>query len=1605
MASYAQIAQKTFSFDREDDTTRQWQFTFEKKNGTAQSFDIPIIEDVEVIQGNRSDAPNKPFKTHKANFTLNGVSESLITEITGAGLRDIRVTIVDTATSKTVFEGFVLPEFKKYSLYTDVQQVKVRCYGALADLDKISILPSQTITLDAFASDIATALDLDRELDVYSALHHDGALSSDPLPLDISFSEDDASGNDDEATLLDSLKSVMTALGWQAFQRNGRLIFADLYDRFNTPTTLNKHESDGLGGYTNTTENVEVSLDQTNILVDGERQDLTPVIALQQRHNLVNRDAAVFTDPSPHNQVKDTEGEHEMTLGMALEGDVITASMSGELITQPQETGSSGTNKFARIEIRDFITGDTFYFDPTGSGSWTLTETFLTDSFSFDPESAVPDSFSFSDTLPPVPENMLAALVIVTTCDPVMTTGSRVQILRNEFDSISVSISYADEDAQITHLYESASGAQAGDTLQGNTFAGDNDTHTIAQALQYSGTGTSLWNSPTGNGTLGAVVAERVGAIAVGKGVEFTVVIRDTTDIDLLSVVKIEDNDASILTCLPVEIRHRIGAGYYRVLLRQAFNGVTTTSNTYVSGVTTQAGTSTGGGTGGGGTGGLTVTQGDARYFRQINNLSEGTPATMLTNLGLTATAAELNRLDGTLATVQSNLGLKDGTAILDLASLTTGPVTGTTADFSGDVSMAGMTATGATINGQVGISTTPINNARLSVSGGAASNFIAINTASDSSTPFGILFSTGNYGYVVVNKTSSDGLEISALNTGKIKLGFNTDAAYGTSVFTEVARVLPEGLAVGLTTIPTGASIATLDYIDVLSADSDYIMRSRNDSVVGDLFQFYIKHVSGNVEIGNDRGDLALTSTIGTDNFVSQLTGWRGTYAGDWDVRSLFTDELRAKAFTADITQALAGSDFLTRSVAILDTDFTVPWGQKIVAVDTTNEVFEVVGDHTANVAVSNTLFVRESTGNDGTFTVASVTFNGGSGNTEITVNEDVTDATADGYIGKQGTISVEDLPGQNDIAVFTASDWIRLRIFDRSGSGLTIGDAWGLVTGYTDQADGTQDWTFTALDSGFVAGQDIFKGSIVLDYGQSGDGYIERTVLDDQGSPYSQVVTWTGNPIDNKTVKTRTGILDGIANASGAGFYGENTFLTESLLAGDLTKVSNYLEFASGVLTVNAEAFDLSATNILIDSALDRAKFGDATKFIDWNAGALSIASTVFDLNATTLVLENTTPKLALGASADTLGLSSASDTGTYLNGSGHVRIGTTDASGNLSKGFKFDGTNVRLESGNATIGAISGSFGPAGVLTYNATEVGLAGFTANTTRIEKTGNSDLYIGESLSTLSAEKQMLVGFWRDQANVSPFPILRIRAEDTPGGANFVQMHFDTNSNWGIQGNVDGTQVFGLGSSNFIGGTFFDANDLWLGSATKANATVLLDGVNGQIVTDSIGTIVISPSTVAAFTSNAEAPSITDEFFLETISRSANGSDSTSSTKRRSTFIKRFGADIILVHGVARQGGVDGGGAAIVERTSKIIATFTNRNPDATDSPVTGSTEISSTTDVQFSFQVDVSSLTNNDIIEVEIKAESSINISSYDSGTYTTETHLREDVDAQTSS
>lgn len=204
------------------------------------------------------------------------------------------------------------------------------------------------------------------------------------------------------------------------------------------------------------------------------------------------------------------------------------------------------------------------------------------------------------------------------------------------------------------------------------------------------------------------------------------------------------------------------------------------------------------------------------------------------------------------------------------------------------------------------------------------------------------------------------------------------------------------------------------------------------------------------------------------SDNYASQTTGWGITYAGAADFRYGYFDELHAKAFIADLEQALAGGQIISKSVAIIAADFTAP----AAGGTATLWVEDLPG--ASNMAVFQSGDI-----------VRLRTFSRGSGSLTI----------ADCW----GTVT-------NYTDGSGANDGLQSWTFTRS----TGGNAGSMSAGTTVEKGSL------ALDYG-TSGNGFYEVNAI-------DGAWAAN------SPYSQIVTWTTHPATGKSVKVRTGNLKGI-------------------------------------------------------------------------------------------------------------------------------------------------------------------------------------------------------------------------------------------------------------------------------------------------------------------------------------------------------------------------------------------------------------------------------------------------------------------------------------------
>lgn len=126
----------------------------------------------------------------------------------------------------------------------------------------------------------------------------------------------------------------------------------------------------------------------------------------------------------------------------------------------------------------------------------------------------------------------------------------------------------------------------------------------------------------------------------------------------------------------------------------------------------------------------------------------------------------------------------------------------------------------------------------------------------------------------------------------------------------------------------------------------------------------------------------------------------------------------------------------------------------------------------------------------------------------------------------GNNYTIDVKD-PDYGHIQLFSVNDVIRIK----DGTS----DTWFTVTSVTNN---TTYYTYVITRQSGTA-TTYKKGTAIVNYGQSGDGYIQQTANTTDG-PRISVMTHTGSPWATVTERVRIGNLDGWGGIFGSGSWG---------------------------------------------------------------------------------------------------------------------------------------------------------------------------------------------------------------------------------------------------------------------------------------------------------------------------------------------------------------------------------------------------------------------------------------------------------------------------------
>jgi hypothetical protein len=403
-------------------------------------------------------------------------------------------------------------------------------------------------------------------------------------------------------------------------------------------------------------------------------------------------------------------------------------------------------------------------------------------------------------------------------------------------------------------------------------------------------------------------------------------------------------------------------------------------------------------------------------------------------------------------------------------------------------------------------------------------------------------------------------------------------------------------------------------------------VLQSGEVSLLGQTNSYWHSPASNEFAFVNNNAETVRLrqGSIGSAEYVSQLTGWRITNPGGAaDFRYVYTDELHAKAFIADLEQALAGAQIICKSVAKVAQDYAVP------------------------------------------------------------------------PAGYSSRLVVESFAGFDIVAVFQDGDLVRLRQFSRTNGSLIIADVWGTVVldptygsaGF-DTVTKTQAYTFTrhATVPG-SASETIEEGTLALDYGVSGNGFIEANAIDGlwaENSPYHQIVTWSTQP-GNYTVHYRTGKLTGILDVDFGGtlpapygtYINGSAFIKGNIVVKASTQLSlqNTSIMIGNIIGTANNAIKISQTGTASTSGIflyddfpsELLKFAlDGTRHIaNWN----------FDDSKFYKVSGNN--KFALNTSSTPYINALQKGFEVFNISSPKVFVGLKDGSGNLSKGFDWNFT----------------------------------------------------------------------------------------------------------------------------------------------------------------------------------------------------------------------------------------------------------------------------------------------------------------------------------------
>jgi hypothetical protein len=307
-------------------------------------------------------------------------------------------------------------------------------------------------------------------------------------------------------------------------------------------------------------------------------------------------------------------------------------------------------------------------------------------------------------------------------------------------------------------------------------------------------------------------------------------------------------------------------------------------------------------------------------------------------------------------------------------------------------------------------------------------------------------------------------------------------------------------------------------------------------------------------------------SGALGSPVYTSQTRGWKVTPEGSADFRYLYADQMHVKCFIADLEQALAGGQIVSKSVAKVAAAFTIP-----AAGTTGNLVVEEFAGYTGHVFANGDIVrLRQMTRANNT------------------------------------TLDVSDVWGT--VVYLTRNAYAKPTPQQTYSFTRSLAPNAGAAIAYTI----------------------IAAGTLALDYGTTGNGYYEVTAVDGVNgvnSPYAQVASWATHPATGCTVKSRFGNLAGITDAdfggalTGYGFYGSNVYVKGKIVMTNqgsiaISGFNNDAGFITSASAGNHTYYQSSAPTGMVtgDFWFDTGTTGQY-KMKRWNGATWDIVSVYMD------------------------------------------------------------------------------------------------------------------------------------------------------------------------------------------------------------------------------------------------------------------------------------------------------------------------------------------------------------------------------------------------------